>query len=110
MVTVKFNEVDEFLEEIEKDHRDIERGVVRVTNMFRTSRISLTTRNTLVVSTYVLRHQLVRLEVYCGDLWGVNAEDDQKVMARAEEVQDRIAAKCKEVGLELRSGILEDKA
>jgi len=105
---VKFNMEGEFAEELEKDAALVERRIVRLTNLFRTSSISPNIRDVLVLATYSVQGQVVRLERYCGDVWGINDQEDNKVLERAAKAQEMVKEACERLGLELRAGSLED--
>lgn len=80
MATVKFNDIEEFCAEMEKDASDIERRIVRTTTMTRTSSLSPNIRHIIALATYSVDGQVIRLESYCGDLWGVNQDQDKQVI------------------------------
>jgi hypothetical protein len=66
-----------------------------------------------VLATYAVRNgesrivDVVRLEKFCGELWGINEEEDQKVWERAEEISKKIEGICTASGLELRAGNID---
>ena len=57
---------------MEKDATEVDRGIIRVINLFETSRLSPNIRHVTVVSTFSMKGQVVRLERYCGDVWQIN--------------------------------------
>lgn len=105
---VKFNSTEEFCEELRKDAFKVDRGIVRVTNLFRVSGLSPSIRHLIVVATYSAEGQVVKLERYCGDIWGINKEADDKVLSKAQAFHDFIISTCQELCLELRAGTLEE--
>lgn len=113
MPTVKFNSPDEFCEELQKDQEKVARRIVRCTNQTQSSRLSANIKLVTVLATYAVRNSelrivdLVRLERFCGELWGINEEEDQKVWDRAEEIRKKIEAVCAASGLELRAGNID---
>jgi len=115
MATVKFNAVDEFIEELKKSQPWPR--IVRLTYLSRQSSVSPNIRHLFVVSTFVVTawlstdksvETLVRLDKFCGDTWGLNTEEDKKVQERAEVVVKQIEDACREVGYEVRAGVFEE--
>ena len=107
MAVTRFNVVEEFCTEIENDAPQIDRGIVRITGMSRLSSVSPNIRHIFAVASYSVHGQIVILECYCGDVWGVNKELDQKVYAQEDEVRRAVARTCDALGLQQRAGILE---
>lgn len=111
MATVRFNDVEEWSEELRKDLPD--RGIVRLSYLFKPSRISPNIRHVLLVATHIVTrpggppHQLVRFEKYVGDLWGLNQERDKEVMGWGEELKANIEAVCRDLRLDVRAGMIE---
>jgi hypothetical protein len=107
---VKFNAVEEWSEELGKDAPD--RGIVRLTYLYKPSRISPNIRHVLLVATHTVTrpggepHQVVRFERYIGDLWGMKETDD-KVMERGEEIKAKIESVCRILQVDVRAGIFE---
>lgn len=116
MAILKFNSVDEFLEELKKSQPCP--TIVRVTFLFTPSSLSPNIRHLSVVSTFLLRgwvgaeqrpvEDIVRLDKFCGDTWGLNGEEDKKVQDRAEAIFKLIEDVCKKLGYEVRAGVLEE--
>ena len=115
MATVKFNAVDEFIEELKKSQPWPR--IVRLTYLSRQSSVSPNIRHLFVVSTFVATawlspdkpiETLVRLDKFCGDTWGLNTEEDKKVQEQAEVVVKQIEDACREVGYEVRAGVFEE--
>lgn len=69
MATVRFNIPDEFLAELEKAQSLVQRGIVRITHLYRDSIFSPIIRHLNVVATTRIGDDVVRCEYYCGDLW-----------------------------------------
>jgi hypothetical protein len=110
MLTVKFNSVDEFLDELKISKPD---PVIRCTLLSKASSLSPNILLRFVIATFVValeKHPvtLVRLERYCGDTWGIDSEKDQRVEAIAESIAKKIEDTCKELGYEVRPGVYED--
>lgn len=103
---VRFNQVEEFLEELAKDKDHIERGIVRLTNLYRPSRQVPSIQHLSVVATMRVGRDIIRLEVYCGDLW--HLDRDQPVLDRAKALHTTLEEGCARLGLEVRAGVLEE--
>lgn len=110
MPIVKFNSVDEFCEELEKDAVavEVDRNIVRLTNLFTLHSALPNVRHVKVLANYSVQGQIVRLEHYCGDLWGMKVEQDNEVLERAGNAQMTVKAACDRLFLELRAGSLEE--
>ena len=112
MAVVKFNVVDEFIAELEKEigpgFCNIERGIVRVSYLNRETAVSPNIRHLLVVATAKLfTGDIMRLQSYCGQIW--NMEDqDKPVLQNAEEKLNKIREACQKLGLEVRAGAFEE--
>ena len=109
---VKFNQVDEFCEELERDAgspQGVDRGIVRVTNLWTASKTVPSIKFAKVIATYSHRGQIVRLEHMCGDYWlEVETPENDKTMERAAADHATVKEACERLGLELRSGTLEE--
>jgi len=114
---VKFNQVEEFCDELRKEKDNIERRIVRLTNLYIPSKLSANIRHAKVLATFLVgafpgavppvQPQIVRLERYCGDIWEPGGTD-KRALEKAEEVSKKIEAVCQELGLEVRLGVIED--
>ena len=113
---VKFNSVGEFCDEIRKEKGNIERRIVRLTNLYTPSKLSPNIKFVQVISTFLVcafpaalpaaGPHIVRLERFCGDIWDPGGTD-KKAIEQAEEVSKKIEAVCQELGLEIRPGVIE---
>ena len=103
---VKFNQADEFLAELEKDSLFINRRIVRLTNLYEASKLSPNIQHVTFLATYAIDNTIVELRRYCGDIWGINQESDDKVLNKAKNSEQKIENACKRLGLEARSGTL----
>ena len=108
MATVKFTDAAEFVAELTLDGNLVERGIVRLTVVTRPARevVLPEMRHLSVVATALVGGHIVRMDRYCGKLWGV-PDADTKVAALAREVQELIEGFCEEAGLEVRAGLFE---
>jgi hypothetical protein len=108
---VKFNDISEYCEELKKEKDHIDRNIVRLTNQMGPTALSPSIRNLSVISTYAncfsYPTTIVRLEHYCGQLWGMENQDTS-IREAAEKAINQIEAVCKELGLEVRAGVIED--
>lgn len=106
MATVRFTIPDEFLAELEKDQRLVQRGIVRITHLYRDSTFSPIIRHLSVVATTRIGDDVVRCECDCGDLWQM-ADNDKKVTARAAQLRRELEEGCARLALHVRAGIVE---
>jgi|SRR2546426_3013631 len=114
MITVKFNSHEEFIAEVAKDAGNVERGIVRVTQEVSMTKMAplrrLTVLATAVVVQREVERQLIRLERYCGELWGDGfSEMDKKTHEQAEQTISLIERNLKQCGLEIRAGVIEER-
>lgn len=109
MSVVKFNDVEEFCAEIENDAPEIDRGIVRSTDMSRMSSVTPNIRHIFAMASYSVNGQIVILECYCGDVWGVKQDEDNKVYEKSEKIRQIVTKTCETLGLHKRAGILEER-
>jgi hypothetical protein len=112
---VRFSDPREFLEELAKDREHIERRIVRLTNFYRPSQRVPSIQHLSVVATARVGRDIIRLEVYCGDLWHLDlsactaqAGRDQPVLDRAKAIHTTIEEGCARLGLEVRAGMIAE--
>jgi hypothetical protein len=103
---VRFTDVNEFLENLDKDRQHVERRIVRVTNLYQPSRLTPSTQHLSVVATARIAGEIVRLEVYCGDLWHLGRDD--AVIAKATAVQQTLVDACARLDLDVRPGVITE--
>jgi len=106
---VTFNQVEEFIDELERDAGKVDRGIVRCTKLFEASRLSPNIRLVSIFSTYSVDGQVITLTRFCGDIWGINKEKDGEVIAKADEYLKSIEEACKRLELEVRAGALKER-
>ena len=106
MATVRFTIPDEFLAELEKDQPLVHRGIVRITHLYRDSKLSPVIRHRSVVATPRIGDDVVRCECYCGDLWQME-DNDKKVTAKAAHIRRELEEGCARLALHVRAGIVE---
>ena len=106
MALVKFNFQDEYIDELKKAKLD--QPVVRLTNLQRHSEKIAPLRSLFVISTAKAANgDIIKLEHYCGQLWGIDSQDEQ-IWQRAEIVHSEIKKACQDLKLEVRAGIFEE--
>lgn len=93
---VQFNDIGEFIGNLAKDRESVNGRIVRVTNLYRQSALAPSIRHLSVIATTRISGELVRLEVYCGDLWGLGK--DQPILDKAEALQRILTNRCAEPG------------
>ncbi len=112
MATVKFNNVDEFIEELNTEFGFNETasmpifGIVRVTNQFVSTNVG-PLQHLFVLATFKSGVDIVRLDRFVGDIWKHEGQD-KPVYERAEEVRQKIVQACAELKLEVRAGLWEE--
>ncbi len=108
---LKFNDVTEYCEELKKEKDNVDRKIVRVTNQTGPTSLSPSIRNLSVISTFVVGFSyppvVVRLEYFCGQLWGFENQDTL-IREKSEKAIKQIEEASKGLGMEVRAGIIED--
>ncbi len=105
MPVIRFNYPDEYIEELKKE--SLEKPIVRLTNLQRPIEKVAPLRSLSVVSTAkAATGDIIRLEHYCGQLWGLGKED-KRIWERAEAIHEEIKKACQDLDLEVRAGIYE---
>lgn len=106
MTTVEFASPSEFLAELRKDSRHVDRGIVRVAECRRASTVS-SVRLVSVVGTACVGADMYRVECVCGVLCGIEAAD-RRVLAKMHKQRKSLRNSCAGLGLEIRSGMLKE--
>lgn len=128
---IKFTDKKEFCEELAKDVAAgiIERGIVRLTYLYEAALNSPQIHSLIVVASYkaayesriknrrptlheiektgVIFHDIIMLRVYCGQVWEIT-DQDKPVYEFAEKLAGEIEQFCKDNGIEIRCGSLEE--
>lgn len=107
MAVVKFNSVEEFLEEVEKDRSNTHLKIVRLTNVWAAIPNLAPIRALSVVATAKVKEDIVRLDRYCGQIWNIGSQDEG-TYKRAEAVRKQIEEAAKKLGIEIRAGVWEE--
>jgi len=105
---VRFNQVEEFCTELEKDAPYIDRGIVRCSNLFEVANISSNIHRVSFIATYSVGGGIVELRHYCGNTWRPNQEADNKVLDKAKQISKTIEEVCQRLNLEVRAGCIEE--
>ncbi|MBA7520395.1 hypothetical protein ES705_12491 [subsurface metagenome] len=106
MTIIRFSFQDEYINELKK--AKLEQPIVRLTNLKRPNEKIAPLHSLCVVSTAKAANgDIIKLERYCGQLWGIE-RDDEKVWKQAASVHSDIQEACLALKLEVRAGILEE--
>lgn len=107
MPIVQFNTVNEFLAELTTDLTQVDRKLVRVTHLYQQSKQAPSLQYVSVVATARVATDIIRLDVYCGEVWNVNTQHNEPVLKKAEALQQRIREACAQLGMDVRAGLLK---
>ena len=105
MPIVQFNNVEEFLTELNADLAQLDRKLVRVTNLYQQSRQTPIIQYVSVVATARVAADILRLDVYCGEVWNVDTQHNAPVLKKVEAVQQHLRVSCVQLGIEVRAGL-----
>lgn len=106
MTIVEFANSREFLAELRKDRRRVDRGIVRVAERRRASAMSPVLL-VIVVGTARVGADIYSIDCLCGVLCGVEVADRQ-VLAKMHKQLKNLRNGCAALGLDVRSGTMED--
>lgn len=106
MITVEFATSSDFFAELRKDSRQVDRGIVRVAECQRASAIS-PVMLVSIVGTACVGAEVYRVEYVCGVLCGIEV-NDRRVFAKIRKQLMRFRGSCASLGLDVRSGTVED--
>ncbi len=107
MAVVQFNNTEEFLAELAADLAQLDRPLVRVTNLYQQSTQTPIIQYVSVVATARVAADILRLDVFCGEVWNVDALHNTPVWKKVEVVQQHLRMSCVQLGLEVRAGLLK---
>ena len=108
MIIIEFATPSEFLAELRKDSRQVERGIVRVAECRRASAIS----PVLLVSVVGTAHvgaDMYRVECVCGSLCEIKG-NDRRDFAAMRKQHKKLRTGCAGLGLDVWSGTIEDSS
>jgi hypothetical protein len=107
MSLVQFNNIEEFFTELTANLEQLDRKLVRVTNLYRHSAQSPIIQYVSVVATARVATDIIRLDIHCGELWSVDTQHNAPLLKKVEAVQQHIRTSCVQLGLEVRAGLLQ---
>ncbi len=106
---VKFNDPGEFIEELKREYGQpgiAEPVILRLTTLTSMSSMSPNIHHVSVVATFKdSRGDVVKLEKYVGDVWGLGQDD--KVWETVKKLHEFITTTSQEFGIDVRAGVLE---
>ena len=105
MPIVQFNTVREFLAELTVDLAQVDRKLVRVTNLYRQSTQMPIIQYVSVVATARVATDIIRLDIYCGEVWNVDTQHNERVLKKVEALQQSIRESCMQLGIDVRAGL-----
>ena len=105
MPIVQFNTVREFLAELTADLAQVDRKLVRVTNLYRQSTQMPIIQYVSVVATARVATDIIRLDMYCGEVWNVDTQHNERVLKKVEALQQSIRESCMQLGIDVRAGL-----
>ncbi len=106
MTTVEFANPSEFLAELRKDSRHVDRGIVRVTECRRASAMSPVLLVS-IVGTARVGADMYRVERVCGVLCGIE-RNDRRALAKMHKQREILRNSCADLGLDVRLGALKE--
>lgn len=106
MITVEFANHSEFLAELRKDKRYVDKGIVRVAECRRVSAISPVLLVS-IVGTARVGTDIYRVECICGSLCGIEV-NDRRVLAKLRKQREILRNSCADLGLDVRLGVLKE--
>lgn len=101
---VRFHSLDSFLDELRLDAELVERGVLRLTVERRHSPPMTTVA---LVATAAVARTVLTLRLRLGELLFPDAEWPPAVTAALNHTRERLTRAAKELGLQIRGGVLE---
>jgi hypothetical protein len=108
MTTDEFANPSEFLAELRKDNRYVDRGIVRVAECRRASGMSPVLLIS-VVGTARVGADIYRFEYICGSLCGIEV-NDWRALAKMHKQLKSLRNNGAGLGLDVRSEVLEESA
>ncbi len=115
---IKFSNLKDFIEELEKDKDKIERGIVRVNTATQASKMSLAVHLAYVlaeciivdfIAPGIISSHIIEYREYCGDLWGKGFESDEKTKNKVKELRSQLDAELARLGItDIRGGTIEE--
>ena len=103
MITIKIGNPSEFLAELRKDTRHVDRRIVGVAECRRAIAMSPVFLVSVVATAHV-RVYIYRVECVCGALCGIEV-NDQRVLAKMYGQIKNLRSSCASLGLDVRSRV-----
>ncbi len=108
---IKFNSLEDFIHEIEKDRDRIERGIMRVNTITQPSQMSPAFCLLFVQAECIIERHIVEYREWCGDLWGKGFESDDKARAKEKDRREKLDHALARLGItDIRGGTIEETA
>jgi len=105
MITVSFNQVDEFVKELKQSNEfEILKHTVRLTRLYRRDG-TLPIQRVSIVATFVTSSWLVRLDQHIGQVWGNKSQEDAAVEMLCQKAVAEIEKQCAEQNLIVTAGV-----
>lgn len=100
---IKFNDTGEFLEELKKEFSWDHGGkpILRLTGERKSGQVA--THLSAVATIKNGEGDVLRLDKFVGDLWGIGQDDD--VIKQYEAVRTMVEAAAKDIKIEVRAGV-----
>src|SRR5262252_8263153 len=102
MIAVRFNDPGEFADELRAGVPEMR--ILRLTKQFQMTQFAF--RHLYAIATFLRKGEIIRLEHYCGQIWGI--EFDRKFLHKADAILDDLTKIAEELGLEVRAGVYEE--
>lgn len=110
---VRFNEVDEFTNELKKEFENESlsanhKRILRLTGLLKTT-TSLMRHFYLCATILNLNGEVVLLEKHCGSVWGNDSPEDKKTELAYQGWYAAVKVVADQLGLEVRGGVYEEE-
>ena len=107
---VTFSVVEEFLDELRHEYKEVEDAMIRATYRYQQSKNVAFLYSMSVVAGFVVRGKLIELHQLCGDVvkGPPEPESNTRTKAVAERIMQQIAHVVENFGLALRRGVFEE--
>ncbi len=108
---IKFSNMADFIEELEKDKDRIERGIMRVNTITQASSMSPAIQLVFVTAECIVGDHILSYREYCGDLWGAGFECDEKTKGKERSLRARLNENLARLEInDIRGGQIEEQA
>ena len=103
-VRVSFTHPDEWYDELRADADLVEHGIVRTCVRRTPADAASGMQKVDVIAGFIARGVVVELVTVCGVDWHTESDTDKATITRAEDVLERAASLCRDLGLTQRGG------